>query len=297
MIRHRFRVAGMAWLLALSISPTLPARAGEKVLFESAHIRFVEVTHWPGRPETVRESLPAVLAVDAAWPQLASKQSAEEKAADTKAYPPDGRAYPWCHTQADLPERLVTVTGPFPQHYYRIDYKRVDGDDFAANWRRWYPWLLSPGSSVKDLATKAVGAPYSDQWPYPIAYDAVRAAPANHFLRYEDDHVQLLEVVIRPGERENMHGHPYPSVFADDGAGFFPVVEATNEDLDPKSGNPRGDMGSAPAGAKYPTCYAAVPEGPHAVTVTGKVPNHFYRVHFKRVDGEQIEQNWKRWYP
>jgi hypothetical protein len=191
----------------------------------------------------------------------------------------------------------VTVTGPFPQHYYRIDYKRVDGDDFAANWRRWYPWLLTPGSSVKDLGKSGAGAPYSNQWPYPIAYDAVSAAPANHFLRYEDEHVQLLEVAIRPGERENMHGHPYPSVFADDGAGFFPVVESKNENLDPKSRNPRGAMGSAPAAAKYPTCYAALPEGPHAVTVTGKVPNHFYRVHFKRIDGEDIRQNWKRWYP
>jgi hypothetical protein len=56
-------------------------------------------------------------------------------------------------------------------------------------------------------------------------------------------------------------------------------------------------MAAAPGGAKYPTCYAAVPEGPHAVTVFGKVPNHFYRIHFKRVDGEEIRNNWKSWYP
>jgi hypothetical protein len=285
------------WLIAVSFSPILPVWAYEKVLFESPHIRFVEVTHWQGRSETVRESLPAVVAVDAMWPALAGSHSAQAKGTGGKANPPDGRMYPWCQTQAGLPERTVTVTEPFPQHYYRIDYKRVDGDDYAANWRSWYPWLLSPGRVVADLGKSAAGQPHSNQWPYPIAYDAVSAAPANHSLRYEDDHVQLLEVAIRPGEHENMHGHPYPSVFADDGGGFSPVVESRNERLDPKGGNPRGAMASAPGGAKYPTCYAAVPEGPHSVTVTGKVPNHFYRIHFKRVDGEEIKANWKSWYP
>jgi hypothetical protein len=94
-----------------------------------------------------------------------------------------------------------------------------------------------------------------------------------------------------------MHGHPYPSVFATDGAGFEPVVVATNEPLDPASGNPRGAVGRAPAGSAYPSCYAAKSEAPHRVTVTGAVPNHFYRLHFKRVDGENIRTRWREWYP
>jgi hypothetical protein len=28
-----------------------------------------------------------------------------------------------------------------PVHYYRVEYKRIDGDDLVANWRRWYPWM------------------------------------------------------------------------------------------------------------------------------------------------------------
>jgi hypothetical protein len=44
-------------------------------------------------------------------------------------------------------------------------------------------------------------------WPYAPAMDAPVAAPKNHIVRF-------LEVVIRPGETEYMHGHPYPSVFA-----------------------------------------------------------------------------------
>ena len=32
--------------------------------------------------------------------------------------------------------------GAAPLHYYRIEYKRIDGDGFAANWKKWYPWML-----------------------------------------------------------------------------------------------------------------------------------------------------------
>ena len=28
-----------------------------------------------------------------------------------------------------------------PLHYYRIEFKRVDGDLFASHWREWYPWM------------------------------------------------------------------------------------------------------------------------------------------------------------
>jgi hypothetical protein len=287
--------------VVLATCPAMSARAGEKILFESVHIRFVEVTRWPGQPEVAAATLPSVTVVDAAWPVVESKpldgRNALSRATGNKAVPPDGRPYPWCQTQGAQSSSRVTVTGEFPQHYYRIDYKRLDGDGLAAHWKDWYPWFLEPKPLVPEIDPKtAAGAPFSKEWPYAIAYNAVTAAPANHYLRYDDSHVQLLEVVIRPGERENMHGHPYPSVFADDGGGFTPVIEGTNEPLDPKSRNPRGEVGAAPPGSRYPTCYAAVPEGPHSASVTGKVPNHFYRVHFKRVDGDEIKANWKTWY-
>ena len=57
---------------------------------------------------------------------------------------------------------------------------------------------------------------FPTQWPYPIALRLVKAAPNNNKLLYEDDHVRLIEVSIRPGETENMEGNPYPSVIAND---------------------------------------------------------------------------------
>jgi hypothetical protein len=28
-----------------------------------------------------------------------------------------------------------------PLHYCRIEFKRVDGDDFASHWQKWYSWM------------------------------------------------------------------------------------------------------------------------------------------------------------
>ncbi len=53
-------------------------------------------------------------------------------------------------------------------------------------------------------------------WHWPDSLEAVHAAPKNHKVLFEDDHVRLLEVRVQPGETENMHGHIWPSVFAYD---------------------------------------------------------------------------------
>ena len=42
------------------------------------------------------------------------------------------------------------------------------------------------------------------------------AAPDDYQLLYEDGHVRLLEVTVRPGETTPTHGHPYASVLAFD---------------------------------------------------------------------------------
>lgn len=46
--------------------------------------------------------------------------------------------------------------------------------------------------------------------------DAVIAAPANHKVVYENDHLRVLEVILEPGEEEPLHHHRWPSVFVFD---------------------------------------------------------------------------------
>lgn len=49
-------------------------------------------------------------------------------------------------------------------------------------------------------------------WPWGDELDAVAAAPESHRVLLENDRVRVLEVVIRPGEREPAHTHRWPSV-------------------------------------------------------------------------------------
>jgi hypothetical protein len=43
---------------------------------------------------------------------------------------------------------------------------------------------------------------------WPPHLDAVTAAPKNHRVLWEDDQVRVLEVTVRPGEREELRHHP-----------------------------------------------------------------------------------------
>jgi hypothetical protein len=301
---------GTSIAIAITAVAALEARASTppiqtKVLFENQHVRFVEVTVWPGAKTLVAaEPYPAIVAVDAAWPSVTDqpldpKRSAQE-AFGNRGVTPDGEAYPWCQAHSALGPHEVSVKGNFPQHFYRFEYKRIDGENFANNWKAWYPWILDPAPKVKDLGTTPQsGPPYSKQWPFPIVYDAAHAAPANHYVRYEDDHIQLVEVVVRTGETENMHGHPYSSVYANDGAGPTEERGATdvNKTLVPSHGPIWGKRGEAPAGQHYPDCLAAIPEAPHQVSTKQGPPEHFYRLQFKRLDGDDIKTKWRDWYP
>ena len=131
-------------------------------------------------------------------------------------------------------------------------------------------------------------------WRWPDSMDSINAAPKNHKVLFENDHVRLLEVTVQPGETENMHGHKYPSVFMMDA----PQPRITNKNLEEDGNDPnrlRGPRGPQPpppqagAGAQYPTCRAmTTPQPPHQVTITDSFPQHFYRMEFKKIDGDAI---------
>ena len=288
--------AGLFVSLALSglVAVVPAATAAEKVLFEDAHVRFLEVTHWPGEKVSMaRQALPWIIAADGPFPALSGTVGANAE----REFPTQGKVLPWCQSQTAQPARSFTVTGDFPLHYYRMEYKRIDGDGFAANWQKWYAALIpSTKQPTGPAPTMNSGPPFSADWPFPLAYSPLLAAPANHNLRYSDDHVELVEVFIRPGETEKLHGHPLSSVFYDDGGGFYPVIETTNDYMRADSPAFRG-KGQTPPGEKYPTCYAANPQWVHAVTVTGKVPQHFFRMQFRHMDGDDIKTKWATLYP
>jgi hypothetical protein len=120
-------------------------------------------------------------------------------------------------------------------------------------------------------------------WHWPESMEAVHAAPKNHKVLFENDHVRLLEVRVQPGETENMHGHIWPSVFAFDA-------------MQPKGTNHIIDSDTQPHGREFenadwytPQCRTLGPQAPHQITDLDTFPQHFYRIEFKQMDGKSIE--------
>ena len=52
----------------------------------------------------------------------------------------------------------------------------------------------------------------STVWIWPDSLDAVKAAPQNHHVIFENDKIRILEVILNPYEYEQLHVHRLPSV-------------------------------------------------------------------------------------
>ena len=153
------------------------------------------------------------------------------------------------------------------------------------------PSLILLAASL--AATSAFAADAArNRWgyTYPAALDAEISAAEVHRVHYEDDHIMVMEVSNPPGYQMRMHGHPYPSVFARNAGGDATTALPPQERyLDPSSkmNGQNWRNGPAPQGLAFPTCQAADPQAPHLPVNDNPWPLHFYRIEFKRLDGEE----------
>jgi len=268
------------------------------IRYIDSHVRFVEVAYFPGvHGQMHGHPWASVFAVDAPVPKAYNVSlDPENRPIVGRSPAPQGMQFPTCQTMNPQAPHAETNQDTWPHHFYRLEFMRLDGKGIEDHWKEWFPRLLDPVMPMKNAKPAADAPKFSDQWPYPIAYDSYKAAPNNYKLLYEDDHVRLIEVSVRPGETENMAGDPYPSVIANDD-----MAATTSEDhpLDPNS--PLTEKGAghgpAPQGLEAPTCSTMGPLAPHAVHNTGTVPIHFYRIEFKRIDGDGLKTHWREWYP
>jgi len=204
--------------------------------------------------------------------------------------PPAGFEFPRCTTAPPEAPHKPINHGMVPVHFYRIEFRRLDGEDFRAHWKEWYPWMLKPSAPVTNP---------------PMTPDSVLAAPNNYKLLYEDAHVRLLEVTVRPGETTPSHASPYPSVLAFNNITVDPkdiaemLTVAITTDKKYMQDHPAPTQGPAPNvfNMNVPTCTTMAPELPHMIRNNSTIPLHYYRIEFKRVDGDDFASHWREWYP
>ena len=286
-----------------------------KVLYQDDHVMFMEVNnppaldvHMHGHPYASVFAHDSTTGAKAASPQPAyaagptrlDPSSPYNNMGSSDSPPPAGMRWPTCTDSAPQAPHRPYNANLAPNHFYRLEFLRLDGEDIQTHWREWYPEMTQPEKLVKDLVPgKALGPNFSEQWPYPIVYDSIQAAPNNYKLLFEDGKMRLLEVTIRPGETTPMHGSPYPAVLA------FNAINnpagITDKSLDPAS--PLNGQGSGKAGPpkvynlKVPTCMTTASRAPHAIHNGGTAPLHYYQIEYKRIDGDGLTENWRKWYP
>jgi hypothetical protein len=268
------------------------------VRYLDSHIRLVEVAYFPGvHGQMHGHPFPSVFAVDSPVPKGYNiNLDPQNKVNFGRGTTAKGAIYPNCRTMSPQAPHAETNQDTWPHHFYRLEFLRVDGKGIQDHWKEWYPELVNPTFAVSSLKDPDKTSKFSIEWPYSISFDSLRAAPANYKLLYEDDHIRLVEFVLRPGETETMEGNPYPSIVAEDA---IPGSKLEDKPLDPNHANNPDDVGRvpSPAGFDVPTCFVYGPQTPHALHNTGAVPVHYYRIDFKRIDGDGIKTHWREWYP
>jgi hypothetical protein len=302
-----------AWNYPMSYDSIKAAPKNHKLLYEDDRLRFIEVTIAPNEKEPMNgDPYPSVYMYESAQPDAA-------QIVDTKMDPssalngqgaghgtaPPGEQFPTCDTMAPRAPHQIANHSTIPVHFYVLDLKRLDGADLASKWKEWYPWMVGPIPEVKNLDPAKEGAPFSKEWPYPIAMDSVKAAPNNHRALFADTHVRLVEVTERPESQENLHGHPYRSVFINNTIPSLQPAPAADPTVKTPLGRPgpyhkgesgdyqwdanavpwlRGSNAEPPAGMVSLYCRSAMPQTMHAHINGSAVPAHFYRVEFLRAD-------------
>jgi hypothetical protein len=109
---------------------------------------------------------------------------------------------------------------------------------------------------------------------WPASLDAVVAAPKNHRVVLENEHVRVLDVTVAPGEREPLHAHCRSSV-------MYVIQEGVYRDYDAK-GRVVEDVTVAPPPSRFPMTLWLGPQAPHSVHNRDSRPTRLLRVELKR---------------
>ena len=100
-----------------------------KVLFENDHVRLLEVIVQPGQKGPVHaHKYPSVFAFDAPQPgHIDFDVDSKKETSRGRIYDDHDWSEPMCRTLGIQAPHQVTDTDTFPEHFYRLEFKRMDG--------------------------------------------------------------------------------------------------------------------------------------------------------------------------
>ena len=146
------------------------------------------------------------------------------------------------------------------------------------------PWMLALGTFALAAfylvdKTRAQTAEQPSRWPARL--DAMAAAPNSHRVLLENERVRVLEVVVKPGEREPVHAHGWPSLMFITHPAKLRYIPAIVLGNDVQLGAEEiVAAGPKPTGTAIPRWLP--PEGPHAVVNIDTTEYRALRIELKQ---------------
>jgi len=125
------------WKWPNTIEAVVAAPNVHHVLFENDHIRLLEVTVQPGETEPMHGHMyPSVFAYDAVQPKLKNHilEGVDSTDPPVRRYEDSNWSQPECRTMPIQAPHQVTILDSFPQHFYRLEFKMIDGKGIETHW-------------------------------------------------------------------------------------------------------------------------------------------------------------------
>lgn len=242
------------------------------VLFQDGNIRFLDV-HTP--PHTINgkhdHKWLSVFLQDEAQP-LGLDHGTDGTVTSGNAANAGGAVSP------DALFPLVNIAGPqaphafenvdtFTKHFYRLELKKIPFECPAKN-----------GEMVSYNKDRLQTVPEVKvtSWTWPASMDAVITSQDTDKVLFENFDIRLVEVKIRPGQKQNLGESMYPSVFI--------LYEPQPKGLETSSDGKTTGVERKFDGAKFPQVIRMGKQPPHAFENKDTFPAHYYRVEFKKIN-------------
>jgi hypothetical protein len=113
------------------------AANNHRVLFENDAVRLLEVTVQPGETEPLHWHMyPSVFAINGVQAGL-TDHAVNSTTSRARQYEDADWSEPQCRTMPVQAPHQVTDVDSFPVHFYRLEFKKMDGTNIEKNWAQY----------------------------------------------------------------------------------------------------------------------------------------------------------------